>query len=68
MRWLRRKYDGGSGLSMPELRRRFCVPGTWKFAYNGVAFTGAASIKIERYRYRGTLIPNQYPEPPATSG
>jgi len=68
MRWLRRKYDGGSGLSMPELRRRFCVPGTWKFAYNGVAFTGAASIKIERYRYRGTLIPNQYPEPSATSG
>jgi RNA-directed DNA polymerase len=63
MRWLRRKYDGGTGLGMPELRRRFCVPGTWKFAHNGVEFTGAASVPIARYRYRGTLIPNQYPEP-----
>ena len=63
MRWLRRKYDGGTGLGMPELRRRFCIPGTWKFAHNGVVFTGAASVPVARYRYRGTLIPNQYPEP-----
>ncbi len=35
MRWLRKKYHGRTGLSMPELRRRFCVPGTWKFAHNG---------------------------------
>jgi RNA-directed DNA polymerase len=66
MRWLRRKYHGRTGLSMPELRRRFCVPGTWKFAHNGVVFKGAASVKIERYRYRGALIPNQYPEPSVT--
>jgi RNA-directed DNA polymerase len=65
MRWLRRKYDGGSGLGMPELRRRFCVPGTWKFAYNGVVFTGAATVPVVRYRYRGTLIPTPYPQPSA---
>ena len=65
MRWLRRKYDGGSGLGMPELRRRFCVPGTWKLAHNGVVLTGAATVPIVRYRYRGTRIPTPYPQPPA---
>ena len=65
MRWLRRKYDGGSGLRMPELRRRFCVPGTWKFAHNGVVFTGAATVPVVRYRYRGTLIPTPYLQPSA---
>jgi RNA-directed DNA polymerase len=63
MRWLRRKHDGGSGLGMPELRRRFCVPGTWKLAHNGVVLTGASTVPVVRYRYRGTRIPSQYPEP-----
>ena len=62
MRWLRRKYDGGSGLGMPELRRRFCVPGTWKLACDGVVFTGAATVAVVRYRYRGTLIPPPTPD------
>ena len=65
MRWLRRKYEGRNGLTMPELRRRFCIRGTWKFAYNGVVFTGASSVAVTRYRYRGTLIPSPYPEPSA---
>ena len=65
MRWLRRKYQGRTGLGMPELRRRFCVPGTWKFAHNGVVFTGAATVPVTRYRYRGTRIPCPYPEPSA---
>jgi RNA-directed DNA polymerase len=69
MRWLRRKYKHRrSRIGMPELRRRFCVPGTWKFAYNGVVFTGASSVAVTRYRYRGTLIPTPYPEPPAAPG
>jgi len=67
MRWLRRKYQGRTGLGMPELRRRFCVPGTWKFAHNGVVFTGASTVPVTRYRYRGTRIPSAYPEPPAGS-
>ena len=65
MRWLRRKYQGRTGLGMPELRRRFCVPGTWKLAHNGVVFTGASTVPVVRYRYRGTRIPCPYPEPPA---
>jgi RNA-directed DNA polymerase len=65
MRWLRKKYHGRTGLSMPELRRRFCVPGTWKFAHNGVVFTGAATVPVVRYRHRGTLIPTPYPQPSA---
>ena len=67
MRWLRRKYEGRNGLTMPQLRRRFCVRGTWKFAHNGVVFTGASSVAVTRYRYRGTLIPSPYPEPSATA-
>ena len=65
MRWLRRKYEGRNGLTMPQLRRRFCIRGTWKFAHNGTVFTGASSVAVTRYRYRGTLIPSPYPQPSA---
>ena len=70
MRWLRRKYKGRTGLGMPELRRRFCVPGTWKFAVNGVRFTGASAVPVTRYRYRGSKIPGPWtPQPePQPSG
>ena len=73
MRWLRRKYHTRrSGIGMPELRRRFCVPGTWTFAYNGVRFTGASAVPVTRYRYRGSTIPTPFtPQPeaaPLTSG
>ena len=70
MRWLRHKYKHGcSGIGMPELRRRFCVPGTWRFAVNGVGFTGASAVPVTRYRYRGSNIPTPWtPQPdPAPS-
>jgi RNA-directed DNA polymerase len=70
MRWLRHKYkQGRSGIGMPELRRRFCVPGTWTFAVNGVRFTGASAVPVTRYRYRGSTIPTPWtPQPdPAPS-
>jgi RNA-directed DNA polymerase len=67
MRWLRRKYEGRNGLTMPELRRRFCLPGTWKFACNGVGFTGASAVPVTRYRYRGTRIPSPFTPPPPTA-
>lgn len=60
MRWLRRKH---TGLGMPEMRRRFCVPGTWKFAADGVTFTGASAVKIKRYRYRGQIPTPWTPRP-----
>ena len=67
MRWIRRKYEGRHRLTMPELRRRFCDVG-WRFAYNGVVLTGASSVAITRYRYRGSNIPTPWnPTPAATS-
>jgi RNA-directed DNA polymerase len=70
MRWLRRKYHyRRSGIGMPELRRRFCERGTWRFAVNGVRFTGAFAVPVTRYRYRGSNIPAPFtPQPvPAPS-
>ena len=64
MRWIRAKYAGKTGLGMKELRRRFCDQG-WRFAYNGVVFTGASSVTVTRYRYRGSTIPT--PWTPAAS-
>jgi RNA-directed DNA polymerase len=67
MRWLRRKHQGRTGLGMPALRRRFCVPGTWIFAVNGTRFTGASAVPVTRYRYRGTQIPGPWTPQPATA-
>ena len=36
--------QGNSAIGMPELRRRFCLPGTWQFAVNRVKLTGACSL------------------------
>lgn len=59
MRWIRAKYAGKHRLGMKELRRRFCDKG-WRFAHNGVVFTGASSVAVTRYRYRGNRIPTPW--------
>ena len=51
--WLREKHRIGR----PELRRRFCLPGTWRLAHDGKRLRGAASVTVMRYRYRGYRIP-----------
>jgi RNA-directed DNA polymerase len=56
MRWIRAKYAGKHRLGMTELRRRFCDQ-EWRFASNGAVFTGASSVTVKRYRYRGSNIP-----------
>ena len=66
MRWTRAKYAGRTGLSMKELRRRFCDKG-WRFAHNGVVFTGASSVAVTRYRYRGSNIPTPWTPKPAAA-
>ena len=66
MRWTRAKYAGRTGLSMKELRRRFCDTG-WRFAHNGVVFTGASSVAVTRYRYRGSNIPTPWTPKPAAA-
>jgi RNA-directed DNA polymerase len=65
MRWIRAKYAGKHRLGMSELRRRFCDQG-WRFAHNGAVLTGASSVTVKRYRYRGSSIPTPWtPEPAA---
>jgi RNA-directed DNA polymerase len=65
MRWIRRKYkQGHHRIGMPELRRRFCDQ-RWRFAYNGVVFTGTSSVAVTRYRYRGSKIPTPWTPAPA---
>ena len=69
MRWIRTKYKGKTGFGMTQLRRRFCDKG-WRFAHKGVVFTGASSVAVIRYRYRGSTIPTPWTPKPAaaTSG
>ena len=67
MRWTRAKYAGKHPLGMSQLRRRFCDSG-WRFAHNGVVFTGASSVTVIRYRYRGNIIPTPWtPKPTAAT-
>jgi RNA-directed DNA polymerase len=61
--WIRRKHRL---TSRKQLRRRFCDQG-WRIAQNGVVFTGASSVAVTRYRYRGANIPTPW-TPAATSG
>ena len=66
MRWIRAKYQGRHRPGMAQLRRRFCDTG-WRFAHNGVIFTGASSVPVTRYRYRGSKIPTPWTPTPATA-
>ncbi len=64
--WLRAKYKGRHRLGMSQLRRRFCDQG-WRIAYKGVAFTGASSVAVTRYRYRGNTIATPWTPKPAAA-
>jgi RNA-directed DNA polymerase len=54
--WIRAKH---SHIGMKELRRRFCDRG-WRIAHEGAVFTGASSVAVTRYRYRGSTIPTPW--------
>ena len=66
MRWTRAKYAGKHRLGMKDLRRRFCDQ-DWRFAHNGVVFTGTSSVAVTRYRYRGSRIATPWTPTPATA-
>ncbi|MFG1955395.1 group II intron reverse transcriptase/maturase [Micromonospora sp. NPDC048830] len=53
--WIRRKHHP---IPWREVRHRFTHGG--RYAHNGITFHGATSVKIERYRYRGSKIPNPW--------
>lgn len=59
--WIRAKY---SRISLKEVRRRFCDYG-WTITHAGVEFTGASSVAVTRYRYRGRSIPTPWTPSPA---
>jgi RNA-directed DNA polymerase len=61
--WIRRKHHP---ISWSEVRRRYTEPGS-RYAHNGVTFQGASSVKIVRYRHRGTRIPTPWTINPATT-
>lgn len=55
--WLRRKHRIGR-----SQLRRFCDRG-WRFAGPRVVFTGASSVRVSRYRYRGSKIATPWATP-----
>jgi RNA-directed DNA polymerase len=68
LRWTQAKHKGRNRLGMRQFHRRFCDQG-WTIAHNGVAFTGASSVAVTRYRYRGSTIATPWtPKPAATTG
>ena len=62
----RASTQGNHRIGMHELRRRFCDQG-WRFAWKGVVFTGASSVAVTRYRYRGSTIPTPWNPAPAAA-
>jgi RNA-directed DNA polymerase len=53
--WIERKHHH---LSWKELRRRFM--NGWKITADGITLTGAESVTVTRYRYRGYRIPTPW--------
>jgi RNA-directed DNA polymerase len=66
MRWTRAKHQDKHRLGMAQFRRRFCDQG-WRIAHHGAVFTGASSVSVTRYRYRGNTIATPWPPTPATA-
>ena len=66
MRWTRAKYKGRHRLGMAQFRRRFYDHG-WRIAHHGTAFTGASSVPVTRYRYRGSTIATPWTPQPTTA-
>lgn len=61
--WIRRKHGR---ISWRQVRYRYC-DGGWRYAHNRVAFRGAASVTVTRYRYRGTRIATPWTINPTTA-
>lgn len=54
-RWMRKKY---AKIPVKKLKRRRFPD--WRFQEDGVELFRPSKVKVERYRYRGTNIPNQW--------
>lgn len=58
--WLKKKHGR---MNPREMVRRFCVHG-WQYATATVRYTGASTVTVKRYRYRGANIPNPWNQRP----
>ena len=58
--WLKKKHGR---LKIRALIRGFCING-WQFATATTRFTGASTVTVTRYRYRGKNIPNPWNQQP----
>ena len=65
MRWIRAKCAGKDRARRWRKSDVVSVIKGWRFAHNGVVFTGASSVAVTRYRYRGKNIPTPWTPKPA---
>jgi RNA-directed DNA polymerase len=56
-RWLRKKHPNRNAT---WIIRHYYGPGQWWPRSNGIALFQPSTVKIERYRYRGTKIGNPW--------
>ena len=59
--WLRKKHRR---LGWPELRRRYCLPGTWRLAHDGKRFTRRRQRPGDQVPL--PRLPHSYPVGPAS--
>ena len=62
LRETRARTDSAGRTPPPVLLTR-----DWRFAHDGVVFTGASSVTVIRYRYRGSDIPTPWTPTPAAA-
>ena len=58
--WLKKKHGR---MKIRNLKRSFCING-WQFSAGTTRFTGASTVTVTRYRYRGKNIPNPWNQQP----
>ena len=59
-RWLKKKHGR---MKIRDMKRSICING-WQFAMATTRFTGASTVTVTRYRYRGKNIPNPWNQQP----
>lgn len=62
--WLKRKHGR---MDRRTMIRRFCID-KWQFATTAVRYTGASTVTVQRYRYRGAAIPTPWDYEPVNLG
>ena len=67
MRWIRAKHEGKNRDRYERNSVAASATRGGDSPRNGVVFTGASSVKVTRYRYRGSTIPTPWTPKPAAA-